>query len=362
MSFNGFLGIVGPLPPPAGGMATQTLQLVELMRAENLSVELVQTNRPYWPRPVVHIRGLRALFRLVPFIWAIWKMAGRVDVVHLMANSGWSWQLFSAPTIWIGWLRSTPVIVNYRGGEAQRYFAESYSQVRPSLARATKIVVPSGFLKKVFADFDLETQIIPNIINLDRFRPRAGAHEGERRSYHLIITRNLETIYGIETAIRAVGLARESIEDIQLHIAGTGPQQAELEQLVNTLGLQQAVHFVGRLGPEQIVSFYQSADAMLNPTTVDNMPNSVLESLASGVPVITTDVGGIPYIVQHDETALLVSVGNPEAMAEQIVRLYSSPELAQRIIEKGIAAVQAYAWPEVKQQWLDTYEAVRMEA
>ena len=360
MTFTGKLGIVGPLPPPAGGMATQTRQLVELMTAEGVDVSLLQNNKPYQPQWVTKLKGIRALFRLIPYLWQAWKLAGKVDVIHLMANSGWSWQLFSAPVIWLGWLRKAPVIVNYRGGEAQSYFAKSFGRVRPTLLKAKKIIVPSGYLKNVFGDFGLDTQVIPNIINLERFKPVQADRESS--VYKLIITRNLEAIYGIQTAIEAVAIARDKIPGIQLEIAGTGPQLQQLEQLIAQRELQNTVQFVGRLDATEIVEFYHSADAMLNPTTVDNMPNSVLEALASGVPVITTDVGGIPYIVSHEETALMVPAGDPQAMAEQIIRLHSDQQLRQKLIANGMAKVQPYAWPEVKQQWLATYEAVRRAA
>ncbi len=353
------LGIVGPLPPPAGGMATQTRQLVNLLGKEQVEISLVQNNKPYKPVWIEKAKGVRALFRLLPYIFDVWKLAGKVDVIHLMANSGWSWQLFSAPVLWTGWLRKTPVIVNYRGGEAKTYFEKSFKWVKPSLGKAREIVVPSGYLEKVFGGFGVTTQVVPNIINLDRFKPvDINIKNSSNQVFKLIITRNLEAIYGIETAIKALSKARQYVPNICLAIAGTGPQKGELEQLVNQLDLQDVVSFVGRLDADQIVDFYQSADVMLNPTTVDNMPNSILESLASGVPVITTNVGGIPYIVEQGKTALMVSVGDENEMAEEIVRLYQEPDTRQQLIDNGINAVKPYAWPQVKGQWLSLYSAV----
>ncbi|MBG58284.1 MAG: glycosyltransferase family 1 protein [Porticoccus sp.] len=354
------LGVVGPLPPPAGGMATQTSQLVKLFKEEGLEVCLVQTNRPYRPKSVEKLRGVRALFRLVPYLVAVWKMAGKVDVIHLMANSGWSWQLFSTPVVWLAWLKNTPVIVNYRGGEAGSYFKQSFRWIRPTLNRATKIVVPSGYLQEVFAKFGVETTVIPNIINLERFRPAAIVDDAPAtKGFRVIITRNLEAIYGIATAINALAIVRREIPAIELAIAGSGPQLAELTALTDQLGLQEHVQFVGRLDAQQIVDFYQSADLVLNPTTVDNMPNSVLEALACGVPVVTTDVGGIPYIVSQEKTALMVPAGDAAAMAAQIIRLYREEETRQRLIDNGLDAVRLYAWPVVKEQWLTLYRSLR---
>ena len=98
------IAVVGPLPPPAGGMANQTRQLVELLRGEGAGVEVVQVNAPYRPTWAGRLKGVRAIFRLVPYFLQLWRAAGRADLLHVMANSGWSWHLFAAPAIWIGGL------------------------------------------------------------------------------------------------------------------------------------------------------------------------------------------------------------------------------------------------------------------
>lgn len=82
------IALVGPLPPPAGGMAMQTRQLSELLAAAGAAVSIVQTNAPYRPAAIAGVPGLRALFRLLPYLAALWRQCGRADVVHLMANSG----------------------------------------------------------------------------------------------------------------------------------------------------------------------------------------------------------------------------------------------------------------------------------
>jgi hypothetical protein len=96
-------------------MANQCKQLLGLLEGEGAQVELVRTNAPYSPAFVGRVPVLRAFARLVPYLFALWRASGRSDVMHVLANSGWSWHLFSAPAIWIARLRGTPVIVNYRG-------------------------------------------------------------------------------------------------------------------------------------------------------------------------------------------------------------------------------------------------------
>lgn len=331
----------------------QTRQLGQLLAGEGVDVEMLATNAPYKPVWVEHVPVVRAAFRLLPYLWRTWRLAGRVDVIHMMANSGWSWQLFCAPVVWLGWLRRTPVVINYRGGEAQTYFRQSFSRVKPTVRKACNVVVPSGFLQKVFADFDLHAVVIPNIINLERFKPGPPAKGAAR--YTLVVARNLEPIYAIDTAIKAIKLVLIDIPEVHLMVAGSGPQREALEVLVSTLGVENNVEFVGRLEPDDMVSLYQGADAMLNPASVDNMPNSILEAMACGLPVISTDVGGVPFVVEHEVTALLVPSADEGRMADAIKRLYRDRELGRSLVTAGLNDVRQYAWSEVKEQWLGLY-------
>lgn len=351
------IGLVGPMPPPNGGMAMQTEQLMRLLRGEGVEVTFVPVNEPYRPAFIAKVPGVRALFRLFPYLLKVWRTTGQVSAIHLMANSGWSWQLFAAPVLWLAALRGTPVIVNYRGGEAADYFKRSFRWVKPSLDKATEIVVPSGFLKAVFGRFDQPTRVIPNIIDLERFSPADDGEAGRvsNKDFTLVITRNLESIYGIDIAIRALARLRDSGVSARLLIAGSGPEKAELVQLAASLGVTGQVEFVGRLDREEVVALYRAADAMLNPSHVDNMPNSVLEALACGLPVISTNVGGVPYILTHEESGLLVPPADPEALATAVLRLGNDQSLRDRLRDNGLHQVRQYTWQRVRDQWLNTY-------
>lgn len=356
------LGLVGPIAPPNGGMALQTEQLAQLLTAEGVAVERLATNGAYHPTLIARIPGLRALFRLVPYLLAAWRLAGRVDVIHLMANSGWSWQLHAAPVLWLGWLRHTPVIVNYRGGEAKNYFHRSFHRVKPSLQKAAAVVVPSGYLEAVFQEFGANTQVIPNIIDRRIFKSCSTApanpfaDEDTEKPFTLVITRNLEPLYGIDTALKAFAMAYAREPKLRLRIAGSGPSESSLRALAAELGVVDVVSFEGRLDRAGIVALYADADAMVNPSTVDNMPNSVIEALSCGVPVISTNVGGVPFIVRHEESALLVEPGNESALAAAIMRLQADGALRDRLTTRGVQQVEQYTWPRVRTLWLELYD------
>ncbi len=346
MDFEGLrIGLVGPLPPPAGGMANQTRQLAELLRGERASVLLVQSNAPYRPPVVARLPVLRAGFRLVPYFWALWRAAGRTDVFHVMANSGWSWHLFAAPAIWVARARRVPVVVNYRGGEAGSFLARSASVVRWSMRRVAKLAVPSAFLERVFADHGMAAQVVPNIIDLARFRP---GNVPRAMGQHILVARNLEPIYDNETALRAFRLVLDRHPQARLTIAGSGPEESRLRTLAVSLELGNAVRFTGRLDRDAMAALYREADVCLNPSLADNMPNSVLESMASGTPVVSTNVGGVPFIVRDGVTALLVPPGDAQAMAAATMRLLEDETVHAALVAAGLNEVRGYTWPAVK--------------
>lgn len=353
------IGLVGPLPPPFGGMANQTRQLAEFLRGEGLTVSLAQTNSGYRPQWVSGLPVIRAIFRLVPYLLALWNLCGRCNLLHIMANSGWSWHLFAAPAIWIAKLRNTPVVVNYRGGEAASFLANSPHSIGLSMRQASALIVPSGFLKTVFASYNMTAEIVHNIVDIERFNNPAPYRASRR---HLLVARNLEPIYDNETAIRAFLTVHRKHPDATLTIAGSGPLAGSLCALAESLGLADAVIFTGRLDRDAMAQAYRNADIAINPSLVDNMPNSVLEALASGVPVVSTDVGGVPYIVNDGQTALLVSPNSPDAMAEAILKLMDDSALSEQLIKNGLAEVQKYTWQRVWPILFGIYQQVSHSA
>ena len=153
------VGLVGPLPPPAGGMAMQTRQLAELLRGRRRRRDASAGQRALSSRlgraASAAARGVQARSVSRPAV----ALRRRVDLLHVMANSGWSWHLVAAPAIWIARARGVPVIVNYRGGEAAAFLERSVRWVRPSLAAANLLAVPSEFLSEVFGRHRIAAQV-----------------------------------------------------------------------------------------------------------------------------------------------------------------------------------------------------------
>ena len=134
-----------------------------------------------------------------------------------------------------------------------------------------------------------------------------------------------------------------------------------LENLARKLKLKN-VDFVGSIAPNKMSKLYDEAHIFLNSSNIDNLPGSILESFASGLPIVTTSAGGIPYIVDHEKTGLLVPRNDAEAMAASVLRLLESQELASSIARNAHEASKAYTWPVVRDLWLELYRRLAERA
>ncbi|MFT6915438.1 MAG: glycosyltransferase involved in cell wall biosynthesis [Motiliproteus sp.] len=348
------IALVGPSPPPNGGMAMQTQQLLQLLQARGHQVTLISTNPAYRPAFIGRIPLLRALFRLVQYIFNLFSQLPRYEVVHTLSNSGWAWYLFSVPVIHIARLYRIPCLINYRGGLADEFLSTAAARVRFSLKRSSGLIVPSTFLEAVFNKYGIDAEVIPNIVNLELFKYRP--YRSDKKSLHLIVTRNLEALYGNHYAIEALVLIIQQTPGARMTIAGDGPERGKLEKLACDLSVNQRIHFTGRLDRSQMVALYASADILINPTTADNMPNSLLEAMACGIPIVTTAVGGIPYMVTDRETALLINVGDARAIADAVLELLKDPLLASNLSQNGHQKVIQYRPDAVLPLWEKCYQ------
>jgi glycosyltransferase involved in cell wall biosynthesis len=128
-----------------------------------------------------------------------------------------------------------------------------------------------------------------------------------------------------------------------------------LHELARQLRLRD-VEFVGQVAPAEMAQLYDRADIYLNSPNIDNMPNSVIEAFAAGLPVVTTSAGGIPYIVTHGETGLMSAPGDHGALARNALTLLEKPALGQRLTTSARRELlDRYTWPAVHAEWRDAY-------
>lgn len=345
------IAMVAPSLGVLGGQAVQAKVLADHLRADGYEVELVPINPPF-PRGAGWLKRLRFIRTVANeglYLPTLRKLRS-ADVVHVLSASYWSFLLAPLPAIVAARKWGKPILLNYHSGEADDHLAHWGSLVHPWLKMVDKIVVPSVFLRDVFARHGYRAEVIHNIIDTGQFRYR------ERLPLlpEFLSVRNFEPHYGVEITLVAFAMIQTVFPAASLTVAGQGPQEAELKHLAQALALRN-VRFIGAVDPAQMPSLYDRHSVFLNASFVDNQPLSVLEAMASGMPVVSTPIGDIPNMVKDGESATLVSAGDPYAMAKAATLLLEQPQRAALMAQRAKESLVRYDWSKVGPAWADTY-------
>jgi L-malate glycosyltransferase len=349
------VAFVAPSLRILGGQAVQADRLLGAWRNDpDVDAWLVPVN-PLPPAPLrfaVDVRFLRTIVTELTYVPLLFRELARADVVHVFSASYSSFILAPLPAMIVARLLGKPVVLNYRSGEAPDHLQRS-AIARAAIAHVDKNIVPSQFLVDVFRGFGVDASTIPNIVDLERFRFR----ERDPLRPRLLSTRNFDALYNVASTVRAFHLVQERWPDATLTLVGGGPQERQLRALVADLGLRQ-VTFAGRVAPDAIAACYASSDIYIQSPEIDNMPTSVIEAFASGLPVVSTEAGGVPAILTHGRNGLLAPLADYHALAAHVLRLLDRPDYARGLARAAYERCLDCTWSNVREQWLRAYRSV----
>lgn len=345
--------IVAPSLGILGGQAVQAARLLARFQAEpSLDVAFLPIN-PRLPGlfgRLQNVKYVRTVLTSIAYVASLLARVRRYDVIHVFSASYTSFVIAPTPAILVARLYGKKIVLNYRSGEAEDHLTRWRRTALPTIRLVDEIAVPSGYLVDVFARFGLHARSIYNFVETERFRFR------ERRPLRPVFlsNRNLEALYNVGCILRAFRIIQKRFPEATLTVAGEGRERPELERLARELDLRNT-EFVGRVEQSHMPELCERADIYLNSSDIDNMPGSIIEAYAAGLPVVTTDAGGIPYILTHEETGLLVRRGDHAALAAAAIRLLEDEELAGRVTRNALAACRKYSWASVRDEWLKLY-------
>jgi glycosyltransferase involved in cell wall biosynthesis len=349
------VAIVAPSLNILGGQAVQADRLLSAWRNDpNVEAWLVPVN-PLPPAPLrgaADVKYLRTVVTEMTYLPLLVRELARADVVHVFSASYSSFLLAPLPAIGVARLLGKPVVLNYRSGEAPDHLQRS-AIARAAIACVDQNIVPSQFLVDVFRAFGIAASIIPNIVDPERFAFRAR----DPLRPHLVSTRNFDALYNVASTVRAFRLVQDRWPEATLTLVGGGPQEAQLRSLVADLRLRH-VTFAGRVKPDGIADFYAANDIYIQSPDIDNMPTSVLEAFASGLPVVSTEAGGVPTILTHGRHGLLAPLADYERLAAHVLQLLDDPGYARQLARAAYESCQACTWSNVRKQWLRVYRSV----
>ena len=321
--------------PGVGGISGQVEILQRKLRTEGHIADIFSTKGSF-------------LWRLGLF-GRLRKVARNYDVLHIHCCSGWGF-LPAVVGVTVGRRLKKRIVLTYHGGGGEKFFDKYPKLVHHYLMRTDANIVLSGFLAKVFDNHHLPHTIIPNIIELDsgQYRERTQIHP------RFICTRAHEPLYNIACILKAFQIVQNELPEAGLILVGDGSEHGRLISMVQELNLKN-VTFTGRVNNQKIYHFLDQADIFLSAPTVDNMPVSVLEAMNAGLLVISSRVGGVPYMIKNNSTGLLFENNNPDELSQKMLWATANQTIAKTIIQQAHHATRGYRWENIKEKLYSTY-------
>jgi glycosyltransferase involved in cell wall biosynthesis len=285
--------------------------------------------------------------RFLDMLYAVVKYRKQTDVVLIDTYSTLNFYYAFAVSQLCRWFDLLYIPLLHGGNLPARLKAD------PKLARlvfkhAHTNVAPSPYLKAAFEDYGYTNVVfIPNTIELINypFEPRGFD------TPKLLWVRSFAKIYNPQLAVQVLKALKDKGIDTELCMVGPDSDGSlqTIKQLAKDLNVN--VTFRGKLSKPEWATLSKKYNVFINTTNFDNTPISVIEAMALGLPIVSTNVGGMPYLIAHETHGLLVNPNDALAMAAAIERLFAYPELRAQLISEARQLVAQFDWTTVKEQW-----------
>jgi glycosyltransferase involved in cell wall biosynthesis len=300
--------------------------------------------------PVVTTSSKRPkLLRLIDMVTTAWRWRRSYAVAQIDVFSGAAFVWAEAVSATLS-LAGKPYVLTLHGGNLPQFASRRSGRVGRLLRSATAVTTPSHYLLERFAAIRPDLRFIPNGVDVQAYPAKTRNGVGPR----LIWLRAFHQVYNPTLAVRVVQLVATRFPGVRLIMIGPdkhdGSRQAS-EHLAQALGVADRIEFRGPIPKDHVPSVLGEADILLNTASVDNAPVSVLEAMACGLCVVTTNVGGIPDLVDQERTGLLVPPDDAAAMANAVLRILEEPALAGRLSQAAREKAMQFDWTPIVAAW-----------
>ncbi|NJW54029.1 glycosyltransferase family 4 protein [Salinimicrobium oceani] len=317
-----------------GGTPTSIDTLAPLLREEGFKVKTASAKKNKLPR-------------LVDMLWLVYRKRKTTDFVLI--------DTYSTQNFWYAYavarlcqklnLKYLPIL---HGGELPTRLERSPGPSKKLFGNAFLNVAPSLYMKTVFQQAAYtNVRYIPNSINLEDYLYK----ERDQLRPKLFWVRSFVEIYNPMQALKVLEILLPDYPKAELCMVGPAKDESWKECIRYAKLHRLPVRFPGRLSKREWVTMAEQFDIFLNTTNIDNTPVSVIEAMALGLPVVSTKVGGLPYLISADIDGVLVPPNDPERMAAAVKNLLQDPERALIRAQAARKKVEAFDWTRVKSLW-----------
>jgi glycosyltransferase involved in cell wall biosynthesis len=249
-----------------------------------------------------------------------------------------------------------PFIPCLHGGNLPERIKSSPTKAAQVFEHSFMNVAVSGYLKKSMDDNAWRSCVIPNNINIDAypFKPRTNCAPS------ILWVRSFHQIYNPALAVRVLHTLLKTYPGATLTMVGPDKDGSfeQCKSLAKELAVEGRITFTGLLPRDEWVKVAAGCDIFINTTNFDNLPVSVVEAMALGLITISTNVGGVPYLLDNEQTGLLVPPNSETAFVDAIIKVLNNGHLAERLSVAARKKAEAFDWKQVKILWNNLFESV----
>jgi glycosyltransferase involved in cell wall biosynthesis len=288
------------------------------------------------------------LSRLFDMLYSIIKQRKKIQyiLIDTYSTHNFYYAFLSSQLARVLNLKYIPIL---HGGNLPNRLRDSSKMSQLLFKNSYRNIAPSNYLKSEFKKYGYESDFIPNVLEVATYKFK---NRGDFQP-KLLYVRALHKLYNPQMAIRVLAKLQQEFPLAELCMVGPDKDGslADCKALANKLGVFNSITFTGLLPKQQWHELSEIYDVFINTTTIDNTPVSVMEAMALGLLVISTDVGGIPYLIKNKETGLLVTSNNPNEMTDAVKDVVSNPLKYNKITSLARSAVEQFDWEIVKEDW-----------
>jgi L-malate glycosyltransferase len=286
--------------------------------------------------------------RLLHILWNVIKVK-RSEIILIDTYSTANFW-FAILAGFISKIKHQRYVFVLHGGNLPARLKNSPGFILNLFKNAFAVVIPSAYLLHTTKKFNWSnTVFIPNSINIQKYSFKLRNKVGPR----LLWVRAFAEVYNPSLAIECLKILLQTYPDAELCMIGPDKDGSlhRMKDVAQKSSLP--VKFPGKLSKKEWIGLSANYDIFINTTNVDNTPVSVIEAMALGLPVVSTNVGGMPYLLDHGNTGILVERNNAKEMASAIKFLLENSDRANTISNKARLKVENFDWEKVKPLWLD---------
>ena len=287
--------------------------------------------------------------RLAEMLWKTATNGSKVDYILI--------DTYSTSAFWYAYLTGglskilgTKYIPILHGGDLPKRLKRSNRACDKLFNNSYANVAVSGYLKHEFEKAGYRTVVIPNSIEISKYSFRLRDQPRPK----LLWVRSFHRQYNPMMAADVLAGLLQSHPDAELCMVGPDKDGSlgEFKDYIRRKGIEGYVKITGKLSKEDWISLSENYDFFINTTNVDNTPVSVIEAMALGLGVISTNPDGIPYLLNDGWDSILVRPGDYSNMAKQISSIMNDPDLAKQLSSNARRKAETYDWGAIRENWI----------